>query len=64
MVPVMEKIKSTTKKERTTNSYLDIYVNYLLVVLVYVFCFFTFYEWHRIYSYLHSGNQNLSDHLF
>ena len=63
MIPVMEKMKPTTK-ERTTHTYRHIYGNYLLLVLVYVFCLFSFYEGHIIYSYLRSGKQDLSDHLF
>ena len=39
-----EKIIPTTKKERTTKSYLHIYVNCLLAVLVYVFCLVTLYK--------------------
>ena len=68
MIPVMI---STMKKERTTNSFLQIHMNCLLAVLVYVFYLFTFYEGHRIiryytqkYSYLRSGKQNLRVHLF
>ena len=40
MIPVIKKTISTTKKERTTNSYLHIYVNCLLTVLV---CFLFVY---------------------
>ena len=40
MIPVTEKAMSMTKKERTTNSYLHIYVNLLLAVLV---CFLFVY---------------------
>ena len=55
-IPATEKMISMIKKERTTNSYLHIYVNCL--------CLFTFYVGHIIYSYLHSGKQTLSDRLF
>ena len=64
MIPVTEKMISTTKKDRMTNSCIHIYVNCLLAILVYVFNLFTFYKGHRIFSYLHSAKQKLSDHSF
>ena len=45
---MMEKMISTRKKERTTKTYLHIYVSCVLAVLVDVFYLLTFYEGHII----------------
>ena len=60
MIPAMEKVISTTKKERMTNIYLHIYEKCLFAILVYVFCLFTFYKGYRSYSNLRFGKQNLN----